>query len=239
MTHNQKINGSNPLIVIDGIPVVSNNPASQMNSISPGDIESVEVLKDAASTAIYGASGGNGVILITTKKGKVGKITTTINAYTGFQDIPKEIDVMNTRQWNQFYTAKTGKPYIFSEDSLNMNTDWQKEVYDIAPIQNLELNIAGGSEKSQFSFGTNYMKQQGVLKKTGYEKLLMSLNSIHSLTKKIKFDEVVRFSYDKTKGSGEWQYQNIYNNFTTLPAITMLPFVQPYDSNGKWTVPPF
>lgn len=231
------INGSSPLVVIDGIPVVSNNPANQMNSISPNDIESIEVLKDAASTAIYGASGGNGVILITTKKGKEGKLTTSLNLYFGFQELSKKIDLMNTRQWNQFYTAKNKIPYIQSEDSLNRTFDWQDAVFDRAPIKNVELNIMGGSEKSQFSISANYLTQNGILKKTAYKKLLASINSSHALTKWMKFDEVVRFSYDRTTGPGEWQYQNVYNNFTTLPALTMAPFFTPYDANGNWTVP--
>lgn len=150
------INGSEPLIVIDGIP------GGDMNKLSPSEIESVEVLKDAASTAIYGSTGGNGVILISTKRGKEGKLKTSLNVYSGIQDVPKKINMMNTRQWNQFYAAKNGKPYIFSEDSLNMNTDWQDEIYNRAALKNIELNLSGGTEKSQFSFSSNYLTKMGL-----------------------------------------------------------------------------
>jgi TonB-dependent starch-binding outer membrane protein SusC len=227
------INGFEPLVVIDGIP------GGDMNKISPSDIESIEVLKDAASAAIYGATGGNGVILITTKRGKEGKSITTLNMYTGIQDIPKEIDMMNTRQWNQFYAAMhNGRPFIYSEDSLNMNTDWQDAIFDQAPIKNIDFNTSGGTEKIKYSFGTNYLTQKGMVKNTGYEKLLMSMNSIYSISKRITFDEVVRFAYDKTTGPAQWQYQNVYNNFTTMPAIMMVPFLTPYDENGKWSISP-
>jgi TonB-linked SusC/RagA family outer membrane protein len=227
------INGSNPLVVIDGIP------GGDMNKISPSDIASIEVLKDAASAAIYGATGGNGVILITTKRGKEGKPITILNMYTAIQDIPKKIDMMNTRQWNQFYAAMhNGRPFIFSEDSLNLNTDWQDEIYDRAPIKNIELNTSGGNENTRYSFGTNYLTQKGMIRNTGYDKLLMSLNSNFTITKRIKFDEVIRFSMDKTTGPGEWQYQNVYNNFTSMPAILMPPFLKPYDEDGKWTISP-
>jgi TonB-linked SusC/RagA family outer membrane protein len=228
------INGFEPLVVIDGIP------GGDMNKISPSDIESIEVLKDAASAAIYGSTGGNGVILITTKRGKEGKASTTINVYTAIQEVPRKIDMMNTRQWNQFYAAKNdGRPFIVaSEDSLNFTFDWQDAIYDNAPIQNIDLNTSGGTEKMQYSFGANYLTQEGMIRNTGYDKLLMSLNSAMKLSKRIKFDEVIRFAYDKTIGPGEWQYQNVYNNFTTMPAMLMVPFLTPYDENGDWSVSP-
>jgi TonB-linked SusC/RagA family outer membrane protein len=229
------INGFKPLIVVDGIP---SNDNEIMNKINPGDIESIEILKDAASAAIYGSTGGNGVVLISTKKGKVGNITTNINMYTGVQDVPKQIPLMDTRQWNLFYAAKNGIPFISSEDSLNMNTNWQSEIYRQAPQKNCDISITGGTEKSQFALGANYLDQQGIIKNTAYNKYGISLNSQHQITKRIKIDQVFRFSNDKTTGPAEWQYQNMYNNFTTKPAISFPPFLKPYDANGKWTVSP-
>jgi TonB-dependent starch-binding outer membrane protein SusC len=232
------INGFNPLVVIDGIP--SSTDFNAMNKINPSDIESIEVLKDAASAAIYGASGGNGVILITTRKGQVGKVTTSVNYYTGVQEVEKTLTMMNTRQWNQLYAEMSnGVPYIFSEDSLNRNFDWQKALYRQAKIENIDINVSGGNEKSRFSLGLNYMKQDGIVDRTGYDKLLISIGSVHEITRHIKLDEIIRYSDDKTTGPDEWQYQNVYNNFTVLPALTMLPFQTPYDADGKWTVSPF
>lgn len=226
------INGANPLIVIDGIP------GGDMNLLSPSEIESVEVLKDAASTAIYGASGGNGVILITTKKGKIGKPVTSINVYTGVQQLGNKIEMMDTREWNKMYASITGRPFIYSEDSLNMNIDWQDEVYEAAPMSSVDFNTAGGNEQVRYSFSSNYLTQKGMVRNTGYDKFSIGLNSQFSLTKRIKFDEVIRFSHDKTTGPSEWQYQNMYNNFTTMPTLLMHPFVQPYDEDGVWSVSP-
>ena len=228
------INGFAPLVVIDGIP------GRDMNKLNPSDIESIEVLKDAASSAIYGSTGGNGVILITTKRGKAGKPSTLINMYTGIQELPKKINMMNTREWNKLYAAlNDGEPFIFSsEDSLNMNTDWQEEVYRRAPMKNIDLNTSGGTENLTYSFGANYLTMEGMVKNTGYDKLLLSLNSTYQVTKRIRFDEVIRYAFDKTKGPSEWQYQNVYNNFTTMPTLMMVPFLKPYDANGDWSVSP-
>ncbi len=226
------INGFAPLVVIDGIP------GGDMNKISPSDIESIEVLKDAASAAIYGSNGGNGVILITTKRGKAGSVTTRVNIYTGIQQVEKTIPMMNTRQWNQLYTAMNGKPFIFSQDSLNMNTDWQKAIYRTALQNNCDVNITGGNDRSQFSIGANYLKQEGLVRNTGYNRLLLSVSSLTNIAKHVKLDAVVRFSNDQTTGPAEWQYQNVYNNFTTFPALSMDPYLKPYDANGKWSVSP-
>ncbi|MGD2035864.1 MAG: SusC/RagA family TonB-linked outer membrane protein, partial [Bacteroidales bacterium] len=151
-----------------------------------------------------------------------------------------KIDMMNTRQWNQLYAAisSDNQPFIFSEDSLNMNTDWQDEVYQKAPMRNIDVNTSGGTERITYSIGANYLTQKGLVKNTGYDKLLVSLNSATQITKRIKFDEVIRFAYDKTTGPAEWQYQNVYNNFTTMPTILMVPFLTPYDENGNWSVSP-
>jgi TonB-linked SusC/RagA family outer membrane protein len=227
------INGFKPLIVVDGI---STTDDGVMNRLNPSDIESIEILKDAASAAIYGSSGGNGVVIINTKKGKAGKISTSINSYYGFQEASKKIDLMNTRQWNNFYTAMNKKPYIFSEDSLRRSTDWQDEIFRTAPIKNVDLSVSGGSEKSQFAIGSNYLKQDGLVKNTGYQKLIFSISSQHQVTKHIKIDEVVRFTHQKTDGPAEGTYQNVYNNFTTMRALLMPTFLTPYDANGKWSV---
>lgn len=226
------INGFEPLVVIDGIP------GRDMNKLNPSDIESIEILKDAASAAIYGSSGGNGVILITTKRGQIGKPVTRINMYTGIQELPSKIDMMDTREWNKVYAAINGRPFIYSEDSLNVSTDWQDEVYKPAFMSNIDLNTSGGSDKITYSFGANYLEQEGLVANTSYEKLLLSLNSTYQITKRIKFDEVIRYSFDKTSGPSQWQYQNVYNNFTTMPTILMVPFLTPYTETGDWSVSP-
>ncbi len=228
------INGANPLVVVDGIPGVD------MNSISPNDIESVEILKDAASTAIYGSNGGNGVILITTKKGHSGKITTSLNFFTGIQNVSNELKMMNSTQWNNLYAEMNkGVPFTMNADTLSKNFDWQKALYKPAQMQNFDVNVSGGNEVSKFALGMNYMNQDGLIKNTGYKKMLMSISSSHNLSKHIKLDEVVHFSNDKQTGPAEWQYSNAYNNYTTMAALNMLPFQTPYEANGKWTVPLF
>ena len=190
------INGSTPLIVIDGIPT---GDASAINRINPGDIESIEVLKDAASAAIYGSTGGNGVIIINTKKGQAGKITTSLNFYTGIQNVSRTIPMMNTKQWNGLYAEmNNGVPYTMNADTLAKDYNWQDALFRQAQMTSFDVNISGGSEKSKFSLGLNDLSQDGIVKNTGYEKLLMSISSVHDITKHIKLDEVVRFSNEKT-----------------------------------------
>lgn len=192
--------GNEPLYVIDGFPVYSgdgfgqtggNAQISGLSSINPSDIESIEILKDAAATAIYGARAANGVVLITTKSGKKGQDLISVEANYGIQQVAKKIDVMNAQEYavlvNEAYTNDGLAPW-FNEQrmaeiaSMGKGTDWQDLVFRNAITQNYLLNFSGGDEKTTYSISGNYLNQEGVIINSDFERFSLRLN----LDRKIK-----------------------------------------------------
>lgn len=243
------INGSTPLIIIDGIPAVvadisrqsKTDPLSQLN---PNDIESVEVLKDASSAAIYGASGGNGVILITTKKGKEGKMITNLNIYRGTESIIKKIPLMNSQQWLEVLEEKNpngGIPYTYKPDTLK-TYDWQDIMFKPALTENYDLSFTGGSEKSNFMISTSYNKQNGIVKSSDNERFTIRVNSEHKMTKNITFDEKVSYVNTVNSGFEDREWQGYYQN-PIMNALIMVPYLPAYNPKHqpawgdslKWT----
>jgi TonB-linked SusC/RagA family outer membrane protein len=235
------VNGTDPLLIVNGART------SDISWINPYDIESVEILKDASSAAIYGATGGNGVILITTKQGKPGKITTNFNYYRGWQKPWKKMDMMNSQEYAKVMNTITainasvrGREYIpwtTQPDTLE-NYDWQDIMFRTAIMENYDLSVSGGNEKSDYYFSANYLKQDGILRKSDYDRMSFNINSNHKLNKIIKVGESVRFTKSKSVGYEEWEFQNEYNT-PMLSILTMYPYLPPYDENGEWTISPF
>jgi TonB-linked SusC/RagA family outer membrane protein len=235
------INGTQPLFIVNGAS------ASNISMLNPYDIESVEILKDASSAAIYGATGGNGVILITTKQGKPGKITTNFNYYRGWQKPWKKMDMMNSQEYaevmntitalNAFSRGREYVPWTTQPDTLD-NYDWQDLMFRTAIMDNYDLSVSGGNEKSDYYFSANYLKQDGILRKSDYDRMSFYINSNHKLNKIIKVGESVRFVKSKRFGYEEWEFQNEYNT-PMLSILTMYPYLPPYDENGEWSISPF
>jgi TonB-dependent SusC/RagA subfamily outer membrane receptor len=175
--------GNNALIVIDGLQ------GGNLNSLNPNDIESIEVLKDASATAIYGAQGANGVVLITTKLGKKGKPVISYNYSYGVSKLRKKLDVMNAADFAKTINAAvltqngsgaTPVP-IFSEAEIqnyekNGGTDWQDVIYRTAPIQNHELSISGGTDNMKYLVSGGYLNQQGILINSEYQRFSLRAN---------------------------------------------------------------
>jgi len=172
------INGdNNALVVVDGLPGV--NPAD----ISPDDIESIEVLKDASSAAIYGTRAANGVVLITTKSGKKNEPTLKYNMYYGVQSVAKRVDVLSGTEYMQTLNAirtEGGKDPIYTQDQINTvgeGTNWQDIIFNkSAPVQNHQITMSGGSDKSTYYAGLNYFTQQGLVKNSNFNKLNLRTN---------------------------------------------------------------
>jgi len=194
------INGGNePLYVIDGFPVYNDNSNANAGAISGAsinalaslnlsDIESIDVLKDASATAIYGSRGANGVVQITTKRGKAGHTQVTYDAYWGTQKIGKKIPLLNAQQFgilrndaiqtSNDVVNKTGsgvlKDLYYTQaqiDSLgSVTTNWQDAAFREAPIQNHQITITGGDEKTHFALSGNYYKQEGILLNSDFER---------------------------------------------------------------------
>lgn len=213
---------SQPLIVIDGFPIsdVSTSGggnlegnSAQMSSfsyINPDDIASIEVLKDASATAIYGNRGANGVIMITTKKGKkAGDAGITYSTYVGGQEMSKRIDVMNFNEYtkyeqttnpnNRLFTAPNGTPYTFTNGDA-MNLDWQDQIYRSGLTQNHSLSLQGRADKTTYAVSTSYTKDESVLIETKFEKLTARVSVDH------QFNDILtvggNLTYSNIKNSG-------------------------------------
>lgn len=169
------ISASNePLYVVDGFIGIGD-----LNSINAADIESIEILKDASATAIYGARGANGVILVTTKQGKEGKPFLSIDAYTGFQQLPREIALLSGPELASFVNERSvylgGKP-IFENPSAVSTTNWQKAITRSAAQSNFNLTFGGGNDKLTFYLSGNYYNQDGIIVNSGFKRLQTRLN---------------------------------------------------------------
>jgi TonB-linked SusC/RagA family outer membrane protein len=172
------INSSNnALVVVDGLPGVD------PTSISPDDIKSIEILKDASSAAIYGTRAANGVVLITTKSGKKGDMLVNFSASYGIQSVARKIDVLNGRQYMETLNAiraDGGQAAIFSQreiDSIGAGTNWQSQVFNkAAPVQNYQLSISGGGDKHDYYAGLNYFNQDGLVQNSNFKKLNFRTN---------------------------------------------------------------
>lgn len=183
------VNGSSPLYVVDGVPLNSNN----INFINNNDIESMEVLKDASASAIYGTRASNGVVIITTKKGKSGDTKVDFSASVGFQHIPKpkmawanEYEkVFNTRYQNDGRVAPWNSPYVdYSEVD---GTDWWKEVVnDLALVQNYSLSVRGGNDKYVYSLSLGYFKNNSQFDYGYWDKVNVRLNTEYNFTDWLK-----------------------------------------------------
>lgn len=221
----RSISGSNdPLIVLDGIPY-----SGSLNDINPDEIQSVEVLKDASATAIYGSRGANGIILVTTKRGKDGPVQLSISSYAGFSTITKKYDVFNAEEyaamrdispWDQGYM-----PEEVESLALGRTTDWQDLMYENGYITNQNVNLSGGNEKSQFSVGAGYFKETTVLPGQDFTRASLRAASDFKVSKKFKVGFTSLNSYTVTNGS---QF-----GLNMFPILALSPLMPAYNEDGS------
>ncbi|HPH46336.1 MAG TPA: SusC/RagA family TonB-linked outer membrane protein, partial [Chryseolinea sp.] len=196
---------NDPLWVVDGV-VVDNGGIGYINQ---SDIESIEVLKDAASQAIYGARAAAGVILVTTKRGKEGSIQVNYNGFFGTSAPARKLDLLDATQYatlrNESSVAN-GNGIVFTDPaSLGKGTDWQKAIFNSnAQRQNHELSISGGSARSTFYTSFGYVNQEGIVATdiSNYKRINVRLNSTHKVTKWLTFGQNLGYAYTKSVGLG-------------------------------------
>ncbi|MBN1599480.1 MAG: TonB-dependent receptor [Bacteroidales bacterium] len=164
------ITDPDPLYIVDGMPV----SAATIGSLNPGDFESVEILKDASASAIYGSRAANGVVLITTKMGQKGESHVSFDAYTGFQTLAKKYEVMNAEEYITIRNA-AGNPW--EDSSAVPSTDWQDEIFRKAAISNYQLSFIGGSEKTRYALIGSAFDQKGIIKGTQYTRYSLRVNT--------------------------------------------------------------
>ncbi len=248
--------GSEPLYVIDGLPIdngsllsassggagtgTNNNPRNPLNSINPNDIASIEILKDASATAIYGSRGANGVILITTKKGSKGKIGVNYDFNTGLQTVPNKLDVLNTSQYIQFMNALAkdeGRAPEFTDADISRigaGTDWQDQVYQKAPLNSHNISVSGGDDKTTFFSSLNYFDQEGVVKRSGIRKYIARVNLERKLGERVSVGVNVNTSLVKDNNS----IDGVNNNENAGPinaALLYDPTEPVYTEDGRFS----
>jgi TonB-linked SusC/RagA family outer membrane protein len=221
------IQGSNePLWVIDGFP-------SDPSLLNPADVERMEVLKDASATAIYGSRGANGVILVTTKSGKAGKTKVDYSSSFSFQTIRKKLDMLDATEYgklyNIFWNNTQGRDY-FTESQINgfgKGTDWQDQILRNALVQDHSLNVSGGNEKTQFSIGSSYLNQQGIIKNSDFQRMVLRANINHELSPRIavSFGTVL----GRTNSNPTANDQSLI-----MASLAATPTVGPYKADGGY-----
>lgn len=235
--------GNEPLYVIDGFPVyngdasvdagVANGPSiNPLSAINPSDIESIDVLKDASATAIYGSRGANGVILITTKRGKKGGFAIDYNAYYGKQRVAKKIGLLNAAEWGALKNdalIDAGKPAFYTQaelDQLGEGTDWQDAAFRDAPIQSHSLSLSSGAERTRILLSGNYFKQDGIVINTGFTRYSGKLNLDHDVNSKFKVGAYLNGSLTEAVLAPTGIVPNI---------LGIVPVVSVRDANGNFT----
>ncbi|WP_345026699.1 TonB-dependent receptor [Ravibacter arvi] len=205
--------GNDPLYVIDGVPINTGSYASAsggavaenpLSSLSPGDIESMEVLKDAAAAAIYGSRASNGVILVTTKRGKAGAAKINFSTYGGVQHETKRLSLLDGPSWGELVNeARTNvgmKPYFVDANAPSTlpTTDWQDVIFRTGVIQSYDLSVSGGSEKTQYMVSGNYYDQKGVVIGSGYKRGNFRINLDQHINDRLSAGVNLTLSRSKT-----------------------------------------
>lgn len=195
------INNNNPLYIIDGVPTQNG-----IDQISPNDIADISVLKDASSAAIYGARAANGVVIITTKKGKKGELKVNINGYTGIQTSQHLINMANTDQYvNAFNIAAANDGRALIPDDIIAglpNVNWQKEVLEPAPINNVQASISGGGDNTTYIVSANYFNQEGLIKNSSFDRLNLRTSINSTLSKLFTVGVNMNLGYSKNRQVG-------------------------------------
>jgi len=231
--------GRNPIVRIRGVGTTGNNdplyvidgvPAGGLNAINPNDIESIEVLKDASTAAIFGSRGANGVIMVTTKRGKEGKANIQLDAYYGAQSAWKTQDLLNVDQYIAYGTdlqTNGGQPVPDRFSNLgefaNVETDWQDELFRTAAVQDYNLSISGGNASSTYLISGGYFNQEGIIQGTGFERFSIRANTDHTIGR-LKIGQSLVVSHNTQ------QVEVVQGGRSLIEhSIKMVPYLPVYD----------
>lgn len=220
---------SQPIFVIDGVIIDSDGGddgnSNPLAGINPSDILTMDILKDASATAIYGSRASNGVIMITTKRGKAGEATLTYDGYVGWQQMPKKLDVLNLRQYaehnNDIADAqiKTHSGTFLRPELLGEGTDWQDEMFHTAFMTNHSLSLTGGTEKTTYAISAGYLKQDGIALSTGFKRQTLRGNVDSELKKWLKGG--VSFSLSDSRQEMEKNWDIINTALRSQPSVAV------------------
>lgn len=235
--------GNEPLYVIDGMLINSDGGdvsvggtrgprLSPLSSINPSDIESIEILKDASATAIYGSRGANGVVLISTKRGKAGRGIISFETYYGIQQVPNKLNLLNAAQFadlvNDAKLNANQTPVYVNPPNLGKGTDWQDQIFRDAPMANYQLSFSGGDDKTKYSLSGSYFDQKGIIENSDFKRYSFRANLERKVTNRLTIGNT--FSYSKINTTGV-----LTNAGTIVPgvvssAILFNPVLPVFDS---------
>lgn len=229
--------GNQPLYVIDGYPTTAG-----INNINPNDIASIDILKDASATAIYGIRAANGVVIITTKKGVKNKVQVSLDAYTGIQTKPERYDLLNAQEWaalsNEVEDADSTHSYhglpIWRTPQALHSVDWQDAIYRTGLTQNYTVGIRGGNDKVQAAMSFGYYDQKGIVIGSFFKRYSLNLNLDYQATSWLKSSTSVKYAYqDANNPLGTGNLLQIAINPPTLDSGNRLTY-QIKDANGNY-----
>lgn len=226
------IKGDNePFWIINGFP-------GDINMINTADIESVEILKDASATAIYGSRGANGVIIVTTKGAKEGKLQVQYDGSVGVQSLAKQIEMLSGNEYMTYLNKKAGingQPEVFTPEQIASNpwnTNWQDESFRHAVITNHSVDISGGSERFQGSFGASYFNQEGIIKESGYNRLSFRTDLKYNISKRVSASGNIIYSrsnHNQMNSQGGGRGTSVINSI-----LVSSPLATPHYDDGSW-----
>ncbi|MBM1106256.1 TonB-dependent receptor [Aurantibacter crassamenti] len=269
--------GNEPLYVIDGFPVgssgnsdfgsyggnlyssagIANNTQQRINplgSINPSDIESIEILKDASATAIYGSRGANGVVIITTKRGKAGKSEISAEVSLGMQSIGHKLDMLNSQQYAEYVAQGRDNAHVFAggsasdpnelragsrqvrpefrnPSSIATDTDWQDVIYRVAPVRNYQVSFNNGNDKTRFFIAGGYFDQEGIIETSSFKRFNVRTNIDSNISDKIKIGTSLTGSYSYGR------FPNSEGHYGTggliMAALAASPTIPVYDDAGQ------
>ena len=241
---------TSPLYVIDGVPVqpgydeelsIGNQRPNPLSTLNTSDIESIDVLKDGAAAAIYGSRASNGVVVITTKRGKSGKADVNFNMYYGKQNITKKIDMLNGQQFATVFNqarVNAGLAPAYNPDTVTTNTNWQDLIYHTAPIANYQLSVQGGTDKTKYYISGGYFTQDGIVRNSGFDRYSAKINLDQQVSDKFKIG--TNLSFASTKNNRSIRSELLLNNSgVILGALQQIPTMPVYNANGTYALNPF
>ncbi|WP_273275547.1 SusC/RagA family TonB-linked outer membrane protein [Maribacter polysiphoniae] len=269
--------GNEPLYVVDGFPIggggssdfssyggnlysserIANNTQQRINplgSINPSDIESIDILKDASATAIYGSRGANGVVIITTKRGKVGQSEISVEVSLGMQSVANKLDMLNSQEYAEYVAQGRDNARVFSggsaddpnsvrpgsqqvpsafrdPSSISVNTDWQDVIYRVAPVRNYQASFNNGNEKTRFFIAGGYFDQDGIIETSSFKRFNIRTNIDSNISDKLKIGTSLTGSYSYGR------FPNSEGHYGTggviMAALSASPTIPIYDENGQ------
>lgn len=224
------LNATNqPIFVIDGVVIDSatdDESANPLASINPSDIVSMDILKDASATAIYGSRASNGVIMITTKRGEAGSASVTYDGYVGWQEMPRQYDMLNLQEYARHHNFRANELHLLdpssafvNPDALGSGTNWQDELFRKALMTSHNISVSGGNEKTTYAFSGGYLNQNGIARGSGFRRLSLRSNIDTQIKSWLRGG--VSFSFSETKQKVGTDNNSIMSALMQQPTVAV------------------